>query len=168
MWYAVYTAPRKEAAASAYLSEFDLEIVCPTVLSTRRVRRRGSYVIVTSQVPAFPCYLFVKSSPLLFKILHADTPDKIGKLKVIGARGYPSPLDDSIVESLRNIGDYVDDVDLRRLRAGSLVQIGTLAGLIGTIADVTSLAEQKGVSVWIEMLGKRKAIQVSAADLVAA
>lgn len=168
MWYALYTAPRKEPAVSTYLSTNGEEVVCPTVRELVRKPVRGSggtrHLISEVSLPAYPCYVFAKISDRLYGLLR-DPPDKVGRVKVVSCGYVPSILSDELVDLLRD--EMEVGGSFSHLAEGQQVLAGTLAGLIATITKVNHLLDRQEVSIAFSMFGKEVEVSVPALSVEA-
>ena len=125
-WYAVQTKARQEARAEANLRRWGLETLAPR-LREPRPSRSGEPFRVT---PLFPNYLFARfdAANLLGKVRLTR-----GIRRVVGFGEYATPLDDSIIASIRS--RVTDDGFVRPpdLQPGDRVEIvdGPMRSLVG-------------------------------------
>lgn len=126
-WYVVRTKPKQEPRAEMNLRAWGVELLAPKV---REVSARASRSGLYSIAPLFPSYLFARfdAATLLQKIRLTR-----GVHSVIGLGEYATPVDDAIVDFIR---DRVQDdgfVRIEEPRPGESVEIvdGPLRTLTG-------------------------------------
>jgi len=91
LWYAIYTKRQKEHHAENKLLLLDIETFLPLILA--RVRRKRQLR------PLFPCYLFARfqASRWLHVVNYLE-----GVHKVVSFNDVPLPVDQAIIDLLRN------------------------------------------------------------------
>lgn len=93
-WYLVYTKPKNEDSVSDKLSRCGFEIFNPKIKERRCVRRKVREVVSS----LFPCYVFVKFEiPKSYRLIKYTR----GIKRVVGTESAPSPVNESIIESVR-------------------------------------------------------------------
>src|SRR5687768_18284515 len=94
-WYAVQPKARQEARAEANLRRWGLETLAPRLREPRPSRSGESFRVT----PLFPNYLFARfdAANLLGKVRLTR-----GIRRVVGFGEYATPLDDSIIASIRS------------------------------------------------------------------
>lgn len=127
-WYAIYTRKQKEHYADLKLLQLEIETFLPLIYC--RVRRRNQLR------PLFPCYLFARfdARRWLYTINHLE-----GVNKVVSSNERPIPVDQAILESLRErMGERGYLVEEKPLEPGDPVRIqeGLFEGLEGRIEAV--------------------------------
>jgi transcriptional antiterminator RfaH len=126
-WYVVYSKPQKELRAEFHLRSRGVEVFYPRL-------QLPSYVDVRRQiVPLFPGYLFVKIvlATQFYNVVWAP-----GVNRFVGTFGMPTPLDDEVVEFLKDNAQPGGLLPAHStLVVGQRVEItrGPLAGIIGIL-----------------------------------
>jgi transcriptional antiterminator RfaH len=126
-WYVVYSKPHKEETACSHLKLRGVEVFYPRI---RRPVRAGAHREI---VGLFPRYLFVRLS---LATQFQDVVWAPGVSRFVGAYGAPTPIEDGIVDSLRENVDGHGFVQVgRKASIGQHVEItgGPFAGLVGII-----------------------------------
>jgi transcriptional antiterminator RfaH len=128
-WYVVYSKAHKEDQAQFHLRSKGIDAFFPRldVTATSEKRRRI--------IPLFPNYLFVRIQ--IESEFHRVTWSP-GVKRMVSFGDHPVPLDDSIVEFLKQQSDAEGAIKARsRLRAGQEVEIrgGPFDGLLGILQD---------------------------------
>ncbi len=120
-WFVAQTKPRQEDRAEANLRTLGIEIFLPRTREPRTRRSRGARI-----APFFPSYLFVRCD--IAARLHQITYTR-GVHRMLGNGGGPLPIDNSIIESIRQrigedglirIGSSFKSGDAVRVTAGPL------------------------------------------------
>lgn len=94
-WYAVYTSPQHEKAASRSLGVREVDHFLPTYTQQRAWKNRQR---VRTEFPLFPGYLFVRiGDGERARVL--STP---GVVRILGTPRAPAPVPDSIIDFLRS------------------------------------------------------------------
>jgi transcriptional antiterminator RfaH len=134
-WYAVQTRPKQEERAAMNLRGSGLTTFLPMI---RPKRREHSPALAAA--PLFPRYLFVRCD-----IAHCSSRIRYtrGVAKVLGTSEGPTPLDDSVIQSIQSrLGDdgYVKLMEPEALHEGDPVEImdGPLNGLVGIFHSATT------------------------------
>lgn len=139
-WFAVYTKRRQEQRAEVNLRRIGVGVFFPQVL-----RPIGLSPTKTSRIePLFPQYLFVCcAAPSTIVVGHTR-----GVLRVIGTASGPTPIDDEVVDLIRNRldGDGVIRLGPAMAPGGSVrVVAGPLRELTGVLESYTSHAERVAI-----------------------
>ena len=118
-WFAVQAKPASEALAESTLRSLDVETLFPRVQKTVRRRGRKSRTI---KRPFFPGYLFARFAPE--QSLRAVTYSR-GVTRVVGTKEQPLPVEDAIIDGIRERMDYCGCVALEEhaLKAGDAVDV---------------------------------------------
>jgi transcriptional antiterminator RfaH len=136
-WYAVQARIKQEQRAAINLMSCGVTTFLPMV---RQARQTGS--VPFAAAPLFPRYLFVRCEIVRSarKIQYTR-----GVARMLGTSEGPTPVDDTIIESIRNrIGKdgFVQLTD--DLKTGDPVEImsGPLRGFVGIFHSVTPAAQR--------------------------
>jgi len=124
-------------------------------------RRRDRTLMI--QVPLFPGYLFVKTD--LNPKEYIDILRTVGVVRMMGGKGGPVPVADSVIASLK-IMTLVESPIISRncMQKGDRVVVinGPFAGVIGVFLRYRG---KERVAVNIEALGQSAIVDVSAQDV---
>jgi len=152
-WYVVYSKRYREDFVQYHLQRRQVEVFFPQLqLPSPAARARH-------RVPLFPNYLFVR----------LDLPREYsavlwcpGVRCLVSFNGVPAPLDDSVVEFLRQRADGQGVVSMaREFAVGQEVRVstGSLEGLTGIIQDPP---DGKGrVRILMKLLNRELRVQLS-------
>jgi transcriptional antiterminator RfaH len=157
-WYAVRTHAHRERFAAENLRRQGFEVFLPVEIRTVRHARQFR----TVQAAFFPGYLFVSFD------VKRDTWRRVtgtmGVSQLVMAAGLPVALPRDIVPAMRSVADDTGALRLETVAAGQHLSIktGPFAGLAGELA---SRAGPQRVKVLLDILGKRTAVALNAADL---
>jgi len=158
-WYVVRTKPRAEAAAAENLRARGLEVYLPRLASA--FGRSGTRGGDARLEPLFPGYLFSRLRLPTDYALAAWTP---GVAHLLGrGDGLPAPLDDAVVESLRERAGGGEILRPRPvLRAGAPVEIrsGPFAGLLAVIDRPCSAAGR--IQILLDLLRRQTRLELPA------
>lgn len=161
-WFVVQTLPRKEATALVNLHKQGFRTFMPRLLKTVRHARQTR----TVKAPLFPGYLF---TPLA---MHRDQWRRIngsfGVASLIMGGDQPKPVPKGVVESLQDLVDDSDLVDLGpRLAIGGPVRVltGPFADQLGRLA---ALDDHGRATVLLEIMGAERTVTLQSRSLVAA
>lgn len=127
-WYLIQSKSRKEETAREYLTRKGVEIYFPLMESV--VIRGGASLKILK--PLFPSYLFGR-----FKLNEKYALVKYGHgvKEIVGFGGYPLPVPDEIIETIRTRGGGGNIIrKARRFRKGDLVAINA-----GPFKDITGV-----------------------------
>ena len=94
-WYALYTRSRHEKCIDLALQKQGVESYLPL----RKIKRRWSDRTVAVEEPFFKSYLFVKTH----WEKSADVLKTKGAVKFVSVQGRPLPVDEKVVDSIKNI-----------------------------------------------------------------
>jgi transcriptional antiterminator RfaH len=151
-WYVVYVKPNREERARFHLQRKGLDTFFPQLkLSYGRRNRRQI-------VPLFPNYLFA----------HLRVPDDYNMVRwspgvnhLVGCNGTPTPLDDTVVEFLRQRSNPDGILPARiNLIVGSGVRIvsGPFEGLVGIIENPPDARGR--VKVLMQLLSRQVRVEI--------
>jgi transcription antitermination factor NusG len=183
IWYAVHCGPRCEKKASTELSRKGYFTFYPFLRQKRYVGRRRFPREV--DMPLFSRYIFVafRSKP---REAIGDVNDTNGVSTVVYLGGEPLSIPSKVVDALMAITDECDDdgeisyiVNAKRLaeftdqkeehwfkgKPGDQVQMLDEApyyGLIAELASIEHLDKKEEISVWLNVLGARRKVEVRA------
>ena len=151
-WYVVYTKPQREETAQVHLQRNGLDTFFPRLRMpyVRRHRR--------PTVPLFPNYLFVQLRlPDDYNVVRWSP----GVKHVVGYGGIPTPLDETVVEFLRQKATP-EGILLAQVRlpvgAGVRIVSGPFEGLLGIIEHPP---DAKGrVKVLMQLLSRQVRVEV--------
>jgi transcriptional antiterminator RfaH len=118
-WFAVQAKPASEALAESNLRSLHVETLYPRVQKAVRRRGRSSRMV---KRPFFPGYLFARFAPE--ESLRAVTYSR-GVTRVLGTKSKPLPVEDAIIDGIRERMDECGCVALEAhaLKAGDAVDI---------------------------------------------
>lgn len=158
-WYVIHCHPRREAFVRDRVRDFGRDVFLPLISERRRKTRHRSLV------PLFPGYIFSKLSEADGDLARVRWTH--GVQRILGSDGLPSPIDERVVEALRERVDRTGRVKLRdRFRTGDRVRIwdGALAGLIGVIEREESTPTQR-VWVLLELFHRLTRVELPSTDV---
>lgn len=161
-WLCVHTRPRRESGAERYCREvLRLDTYYPKLKHLRTIRRVKRWVVG----PLFPRYFFCRLNLAQSFRAVQYAPQVIG---VVSFGGRPSPVDDAIIDHLKQwAGEAVDVVTVRPgFRPGDLVEIadGPLRGLQAVVLQ--EMSDHDRVAVLLSTLGCQARLIVSRSQLV--
>ncbi|MGH9562715.1 MAG: UpxY family transcription antiterminator [Terracidiphilus sp.] len=157
-WFAVYTTYRHEKRVAAHLRDRAIEHYLPTY---RPMHRWRDGLRTDSDLPLFPCYVFVHIAPEQ-RISVLEVP---GALWMVGDSGsQPAPLPEHEINTLRAALDPSGIEPHPYLATGPRARIraGMLAGLEGIMVRRWSSLR---VVISLELIMQSAAIEVSAGDV---
>ncbi len=155
-WYVVQSHPCKESFVRGRIQEMRRDVFLPMVRE-RHIGRRGARL-----GPLFPGYLFAR--------LSRDEGDLArvrwthGVRRLLGDGEGPRPVDNGLIESIRNRADASGRVRLGAgLRRGDRVRVldGPLAGLVGILETPASSPVER-VCVLLEVFQRLTRVELSA------
>jgi transcription elongation factor/antiterminator RfaH len=151
-WYVVYSKPQKEEFAEFCLKHRGIEVFLPKLLFPESSKKRKRIV------PLFPSYLFTRIyTPEQYHCI-LWTP---GVKRIVSFNGAPAPLDESVIEFLRQEGTPEGIIVARSdIRMGQEVQItgGPFEGLVGIIQEPP---DAKGrVKILMKLLSRQVKVEV--------
>ena len=153
-WYVVQTKPKKEAEAYRNLCGLGHECLFPTMLDYRIWHGRS--IKITQ--PFFPGYLFVK----LISAQHYYTVKWTkGVARFVGWGDKPAPIDDEVVELIRDRMDEQGRVGMvNELHSGEEVRIkaGPLKDFIGVFDRTVS--PQGRARILLQLVGSQVSVNV--------
>jgi transcription elongation factor/antiterminator RfaH len=151
-WYVVYSKPQKEEFAEFCLKLRGIEVFLPKLLFPESSRKRKRIV------PLFPSYLFTRIYTPEQYLSILWTP---GVKRIVSFNGAPAPLDESVIEFLRQEGTSEGIIAARSdIRMGQEVQItgGPFEGLVGIIQEPP---DAKGrVKILMKLLSRQVKVEV--------
>ena len=161
-WLCVHTRPRRESGAERYCREvLSLDTYYPKLKHLKTIRRVKRWIVG----PLFPRYFFCRLNLAQSFRAVQYAPQVVG---VISFGGRPSPVDDAIIEHLKQwAGEAVDVVTVRPgFRPGDLVEIadGPLRGLQAVVLQ--EMSDHDRVAVLLSTLGCQARLIVSRSQLV--
>ncbi len=151
-WYAIYTKPRHEKAAVKLLTEKEFETYLPLIKKVRQWKDRKKKI----EMPLFNSYIFVNFDyKNRFNVLETH-----GVVKIINFGGTPAIIPNWQIESLRQMLDFPDSLQLEQyIKPGEIVEItdGPMSGMRGMV--VTKKSSKKLV-LSIEGIFQSVSVQV--------
>ena len=151
-WYVVYAKPNREETAQFHLQRKGFDTFFPRLISSYSRRNRRQIV------PLFPNYLFAQ----------LRVPDDYNMVRwspgvnhLVGCDGTPTPLDDGVVEFLRQRSTPDGILPARiNLTVGSGVRIvsGPFEGLVGIIENPPDARGR--VKVLMQLLSRQVRVQI--------
>ncbi len=158
-WYAMYTKPRSEFAASRQISAEGVEFYLPTVTVIRQWSDRKKKVTE----PLFKSYVFVYCNEK--ERLNIVQKDAI--VKTVSFQGKPSIIPDWEIESLRKTLERTNEFDLSdKPKIGEKVRVveGPFKGVIGTVYEDEN--RERYLAVTIELLKRSVVVHLPAENVV--
>ncbi len=159
-WFAVYTNPRSEKKAHAFLVEKGIEVYLPLQRTMKQWSDRKKWV----EEPLFRSYLFVNiPKNQYFEVL--NTPHVVRYVTFEGkAVPIPPRQIDAIRYYLSETETMPEEQDLQNLKPGASVEVirGPLRGLTGHLIEFQG---RRKVRIEIEALGQFLYLNISSNDL---
>lgn len=160
-WYACYTRSRHEKAVDELLRRQNIESYLPTTVRESQWKDRKKLV----HFPLFPGYVFGRFTlQQLTQVLSTH-----GVAMVVSARGYPSPIPDAEIESVRLVSRAAAEAGAEVEPAGLIVKGNWVRVCAGPFKDVQGVVvERRGrrrVLVAIAAIGQGVEIDIGIADL---
>ncbi|HEX6037033.1 UpxY family transcription antiterminator [Longimicrobium sp.] len=160
-WYACHTRSRHEKSVEALLCRQRVESYLPTTLRESRWKDRTKLILF----PLFPGYVFARFT------LHqlAQVLSTRGVAAVVGARGCPTPIPASEIESVRLVtnalGRHASDLESAPMVEGSRVRVtaGPFHGVEGVVVERRG---QRRVRVGIAAIGQGLEVDIGVADVI--
>ena len=154
LWYVIQTKPKKEEEAKFYLSTKGVEVFNP--LMETFLLRNGR--MNKELKPLFPGYIFGK-----FDLEQNYPLVRWGKgvKKVLGFGGYPTPISEEVVETIKERTDTQGVVRNRQhFRPNDVVRIkaGPLRDLLGIFERWVS--DNERVRILLNLIGYQPAVEV--------
>lgn len=156
-WYAAYTCANREKLVATHLASRGIEHFLPLYQTAREWSDRR----VTLQIPLFPGYVFVRTS-LRRRLPILTVP---GLVHLVSVAGEPAPLENEIIEKLRDGIVRVAAQPHPYLPVGQRVSIcaGPLKGLTGVLVRHKSGPR---VVISIEAIERAFLVNVATCDLI--
>jgi len=153
-WYVIQTKPKKEAEATTYLGNKGVDIFAPLIEEFRYKNGRMNL----ERNPLFPGYIFGK-----FNLEHDFALVRWGKgVKcVLGYGGYPVPLAEEIVATIKEKTDGQNIVRLRQdFKPNDVVRIktGHLKELLGIFERWVTANDR--VRILLNLIGYQPAVEI--------
>lgn len=156
-WYAIKTRSRHEKLVTQQLLSRHLETFLPLVDRRRRWKDRWKNV----RFPLFPGYCFARFPYQdRLKVLSA-----VGVVQLLGVNGYPVPIPDHEIESVRQLVMSTLPLDPHPyLKEGMEVEVarGPLAGVRGTLIRKGNRAR---LVVAIHLVQQAASVELDAVDV---
>jgi transcription antitermination factor NusG len=157
-WYVAYTFPKAEKKAQSKLAVIGIQSYLPMHQTLRNWSDRKKKLVV----PLFPNYLFVHISD---KKRH-ETFSVKEIVRYVSFEGKPATINDSIIDSLKNILKEDIDVTVESFfKAGDPVII-TRGPFMGTEGIIVNRNGKSRLIIQIASLQCSVAINISARDVV--
>lgn len=152
-WFLIQSKPRQGARAQQHLNHQGYQTYLPQI--TQQVLHKGRLETVTE--PLFPGYLFIRLRP------GTDNWQPIrstrGVLRLVSFSTSPTPVADSIIDSIRQRLAEQPDTDLHLFRPGQTLR---LQG--GGFDDVEAIFErfdgEQRVMVLMNLMNRRQRVRV--------
>ncbi|MBU0516636.1 MAG: UpxY family transcription antiterminator [Proteobacteria bacterium] len=156
-WFAVYTKSRFEQTVEQRLRDRAFECFLPRVKAWSRRRDRRLEI----DVPAFPGYLFVRTSLMAGRFYDLITVP--GLVRLVSVCGRPVPVPDEDLESIRLLMAQRADLKPHPFVQGDKVEVvaGPLKGARGIIQKIR--AKRQRLIVALDLL--HRAVSVELDDL---
>jgi transcriptional antiterminator RfaH len=161
-WYVVQTHPHAEHKAVMHLARQGFVTYLPRYLKRRRHARRTE----TVAAPLFPRYLFVAvdTASQRWRCIQST----IGVMQIVSNRGAPAPLDQGVIDGLkqREQDGFIVFEQRPRFQPGEKIRVveGVFLANLGLYQGAT---DSDRVTILLDLLG-RKVRVVLDADMVAA
>ncbi len=156
-WYAIKTRSRHEKLVTQQLLSRHLETFLPLVDRRRRWKDRWKHV----SFPLFPGYCFVRFPYQdRLKVLSA-----VGVVQILGINGYPVPIPDHEIESIRQLVTSILPLDPHPyLKEGMEVEVvrGPLTGVRGVLVRKGTRAR---LVVAIHLIQQAASVELDAGDV---
>jgi transcriptional antiterminator RfaH len=162
-WYVVQTQPRAELKAQEHLRRQGFKTYLPRLIKARRHARKVEMV----SRPLFPSYLFVSidTTNQPWRAIRST----IGVTALVGSTDGPSPLQEGIVETLRESEgmDGFFHPSAAAFSPGAAIRVidGLFASCLGFFE---AMSEGQRVSVLLELLGRPVRVVLDAHSVTAA
>ena len=155
-WVAVYTKQHHEKRVAEYLVDQSMDCFLPLYTSERKWSNHRTSTI---QIPLFPTYLFVRTSPRM-RIRVLRTPGVIG---IVGRRSADDSILEGEIEMLRR-DLHLRNPEPHEFVRGERVRIsaGPLTGVQGTIVRWKSSFR---VVITVPMIQQSVSVEVGAEEL---
>jgi transcriptional antiterminator RfaH len=163
-WYVVQTRVNGEAKAASNLLRQGFGVYFPRYLKRRSHARKIDMVVC----PLFPRYLFVAIDVATqrWRSIHST----IGVSHLVSWRGSPTPLNDDVVDALKQREDDAGFISLERrvcYSPGDTVRV--LEGAFSdSLAMVEGVNDRERVAILLDFLGRKVRVLVGADLIVAA
>ena len=151
-WYIAKTKPQKETAAANFLSQCDVPVFCPKVVSPGHSGAKSQVL--------FPTYIFCYLDPdsaIWPKVRWAP-----GLSYFLSCDGAPAPVPEALIDYLRlRVNQWNDPGQLRRLSQGDRVVItgGPFTGLDGIFQRY--ICSRQRCIVFLEVVGRLINVELS-------
>ena len=151
-WYVVYSKPRKEEQVQLHLGLKGIESFFPRLQMPASTRRKRAIT------PLFPNYLFVRVALASEAHYVVWSP---GVKRIVSFSDTPVPLEDSVVEFLRERADERGVIQARsQFSAGQAVEItgGPFNGFLGIVENPPNAKGR--VKVLLKLLSRQISVKL--------
>ena len=152
-WYALYTRARHEKKVCMYLDQKGINAYLPMTSEIRKWSDRKRKV----ELPLFPSYVFVQLEDNNFWSVN-DLP---GAIKIVGIGNKPSPIPDTLIESLKKVKDDVISVEDLNLYKGEPVRI-TDGKFMGIEGEFLRKGSKNILAITVEIMNRVVIIELKA------
>jgi transcriptional antiterminator RfaH len=157
-WYVLQTKPKQESRAAMNLRRWQIETLAPRVQETQ-YSRTGRLCVRLA--PLFPNYLFARFEPERIQKVRLTR----GVHRIVGLGEYATPIDDSVIDLIRNRIGEDGMIRQRELQPGEAVEIvhGPLKSFVGVFERGVSSRDR--VLILINSLGSRARVEIARAAI---
>lgn len=161
-WYACQTRSRHEKVVERLLLHQNIETYLPVAVRESQWKDRRKQIAF----PLFPGYVFARFT--LHELIRVVSTHGVGR--VVSARGYPTPIPSSEIESVRLLstaaaatGIPAEPVDLVRQGTWVRVSAGPFKGVRGIVVERRG---RRRVLVGIVAIGQGLEVDIDITDLL--
>jgi transcriptional antiterminator RfaH len=160
-WYLLYCKPKSELRAQQNLALQQVESYLPVIKEQKTARGKTNVV----EVSLFPNYLFIHFDPTEFSV--SKIHNTRGASRIIGCKEIMTPINDAIIEAIKNrVGNHVLEV------AAELAKGDKVRFTQGPFADLDAIFEEncgnKRCNVLFTIMGQQKSLQVDQDQIIKA
>lgn len=156
-WYAVYTVVRHEKTVQKTLLRRNVETFLPLREQTMQWKDRKKRI----QFPLFPGYLFVNIELKdRWKVLDAR-----GVVRILCERGFPSPVPDYQIESVKQLLDSQLVFDRSPYMTEGTEVVVTSGPLRGVRGNILEIKDQRKLILSIDFIQEALAVIIDEKDI---
>jgi transcriptional antiterminator RfaH len=158
-WYLLYCKPKSELRAQKNLALQQVESYLPVIKEQKTARDKTKVV----EVSLFPNYLFIHFDPSEFSV--SKIHNTRGASRIIGCKEIMTPIDDAIIEAIKNrVGNHVLEV------AAELAKGDKVRFTQGPFVDLDAIFEESCANtrcnVLFTIMGQQKFLQVDKDQII--
>ncbi|PMG75692.1 transcriptional regulator [Shewanella sp. 10N.286.51.B7] len=151
-WYLLYCKPRNELRAQQNLAMQQIESYLPIIQEEKTSQGKTKLV----EVPLFPCYLFIYFDPTEVSVSRIHSTR--GASRIIGCREDMTPIDDRIIQGIKNRVQQHKPEIVKGLQSGDKVKFTE-----GPFVDLEAIFEEKNAEkrcfVLFNIMGQQKRVE---------